>query len=242
MVLPMTPTWLPPHTSRFSNRAKRISIRICPHYGLEIVMPIGITDAAVCAFLEKHRHWIEKNYRRVKPLIRAVREPEIPEQIYFSAVQVSWQVYPVGSDLKKIMLHDITPQQLLLTGNLCNKKHVRQAMHVWLKKQAQQHLVPWLKRVSEKVQLPYAETKIGNAQSLWGSCSIEKNISLSARLLFLSEELVEYVMLHELCHTIHFNHSKQFWALLEQFSPHYLACKKALRHANRHVPVWALDN
>jgi len=62
----------------------------------------------------------------------------------------------------------------------------------------------------------YSTVKIRKSKTRWGSCSTKGTISLSFYLLLLPEHLIEYVLLHELCHTVHMNHSPAFWALVNQ--------------------------
>jgi predicted metal-dependent hydrolase len=62
----------------------------------------------------------------------------------------------------------------------------------------------------------YMSVKTRKSKTRWGSCSSKKTISLSYYLLLLPSHLIDYVMLHELCHTVHMNHSPAFWALLDQ--------------------------
>jgi predicted metal-dependent hydrolase len=57
--------------------------------------------------------------------------------------------------------------------------------------------------------------------------------------LFLPPRLVRYIMVHELCHTVHLNHSRRYWGLVSRFEPDYAACEAELRRAARHIPLWA---
>jgi predicted metal-dependent hydrolase len=92
--------------------------------------------------------------------------------------------------------------------------------------------------LSKQTQLSFNEIQIRSQQSRWGSCSYAKNISLNDRLLFLPKELVSYVMLHELCHTKHLNHSASFWKLLAKWDPHYSEHRIRLRSAQEYLPTW----
>ncbi len=66
-------------------------------------------------------------------------------------------------------------------------------------------------------------------KTVWGSCSYKNNISLNSNLAFLTDDLIDYVILHELAHTKIKNHSKKFWALLEQILPNYKILNRQLR-------------
>ena len=90
--------------------------------------------------------------------------------------------------------------------------------------------------VQEKV--PYYAEKIGEYPNkvrirdlnyAWGSCSAKKNISINEKLAKYSEREIEYVILHELCHLKHMNHSKQFWNLVEEYMPDYKSIRKELK-------------
>ncbi|WP_294627542.1 SprT family zinc-dependent metalloprotease [uncultured Bacteroides sp.] len=79
-------------------------------------------------------------------------------------------------------------------------------------------LPPRLERLSKQSGLAYAEVKINASQGRWGSCSARKSINLSYYLLLLPAHLIDYVLLHELCHTREMNHSERFWALLNRLT------------------------
>jgi len=72
-------------------------------------------------------------------------------------------------------------------------------------------------------------TKVRSYKTRWGSCSQNNQLRFHYKLSLLSNELIEYVVIHELCHTIHFNHSKQFWSLVEEFCPQYKERRKKLK-------------
>jgi predicted metal-dependent hydrolase len=71
---------------------------------------------------------------------------------------------------------------------------------------------------------------IKNTKSRWGSCSSRGNLNFNYKVLFLPQELQDYVIAHELCHLKEFNHGKKFWALVAQTVPNYRAHRDTLRH------------
>jgi predicted metal-dependent hydrolase len=71
-----------------------------------------------------------------------------------------------------------------------------------------------LKMLARRHGFQYASVKINNSRTHWGSCTSRKSINLSLSLMTLPEHLVDYILLHELCHTVEMNHSKKFWSLM----------------------------
>jgi predicted metal-dependent hydrolase len=112
------------------------------------------------------------------------------------------------------------------------------ALKGWLTHKGEEHLIPWIKRISDESGLNYSAVAIWRQQTRWGSCSSRRLISLNARLLFLPPELVTYVLVHELCHTKHLNHSPRFWRLVESYLPDYRRLDRQLRNGSRWMPGW----
>ncbi|MCD6048173.1 MAG: hypothetical protein K0S08_1820 [Gammaproteobacteria bacterium] len=238
----MSLPWPPQYELKISTRAKHIGFRVHPHKGLEVTVPKRLQQQNILNILDKHRVWIEKHLSRIQNTIR-VNEPELPEVLNFQALQEQWQIYYEAKPLEKKLRFRIneTEKRIYISGNTHNKKLLHQGLNHFLAHYAKKHLIPRLQQLSVKHNLPFARPSIRHTKTLWGSCTSKKNISLNSRLLFLPFELVEYVMLHELCHTIHLNHSQRFWHLLTQFSADCLALRKQLRKADQHLPLWVLQ-
>lgn len=100
-----------------------------------------------------------------------------------------------------------------------------------LKMEAVKYLPKRLRELSEKAGLPFSEVRISASKGRWGSCSSRKSISLSCYLMLVPKpQLVDYVLLHELCHTVEMNHGKRFWDLLDSLTEgKALALRKELR-------------
>lgn len=95
---------------------------------------------------------------------------------------------------------------------------LRKVIEESLRRNAKSILPARLEHLSQTVGLPYASVKINSSKGRWGSCSAKKDINLSYFLVLLPSHLIDYVLLHELCHTREMNHSERFWSLLNQFT------------------------
>jgi predicted metal-dependent hydrolase len=107
-----------------------------------------------------------------------------------------------------------------------------------LRKKAQQQLIPWLTELSLRHQLPFNNAAVRNQKTQWGSCSTSKNIQLNYKILFLPKALAEHILLHELSHIQHLNHSRAFWRLLSTLDPHCHEHNKALKTIEAELPAW----
>ena len=95
---------------------------------------------------------------------------------------------------------------------------IRKGIERALKVEAKQFLPERVKELAGKFELNYYKLTLKNIKSRWGSCSRKNNINLSIHLMRLPDHLIDYVILHELAHTVHHNHSRRFWAMLDKVS------------------------
>jgi hypothetical protein len=127
---------------------------------------------------------------------------------------------------------------LLIHGAVENTDACSYTLSRWLQRKARAHLIPWLTHLSARHNLPIARVAVKSQRTRWGSCSERDGINLNQKLLFLPPPMVEQVMLHELCHTAHHNHSEQFWLFLQSLSPGCTSLEAELKTAWRYVPSW----
>lgn len=85
-----------------------------------------------------------------------------------------------------------------------------------------------IKKYSLLLGVTPQKVRIKRIKYAWGSCSSKKNITININLANKDEKVIEYVVLHEMCHLIHMNHSKDFWDLVEKFMPQYKEYKNKL--------------
>ena len=108
---------------------------------------------------------------------------------------------------------------LVLTGDVSNEQKCTLALRRWLTKVARREFEPRMRRLSEECGLPFERLQIRAQRTCWGSRSSSGTISLNLSLLFLDAPVVRYLMVHELCHGRHMDHSDAFWNLVSRFEP-----------------------
>lgn len=229
---------------RENHRAKSLRLKVSLHQGLEVVVPRGFDQSQIPAILQHRQDWIQQALRQMERN-RSLLEPEslqpLPRQINLRAIVQVWQVeYPTAASMDTDQ--ETNRYQIRVRGNIANPYLCQQELRAWIHHQAQQHLIPWLLAQSLEAKLPFNKVIIRSQKTRWGSCSHHQTISLNSQLLFLPQHLVDYILLHELCHTVHLNHSPRFWDLLGQKSPKYQSCVVELRRAWRYVPLWMITD
>ena len=108
-------------------------------------------------------------------------------------------------------------------------ENAKTRMQKWLKENAKRIFTDVTARFAKEMQTTYRKVNISSARSRWGSCSADNSIRYTFRLLYAEKSLIEYVVLHELAHTKHKNHSPRFWAEVEKYAPDYKQRRKQLK-------------
>lgn len=229
---------------RESRRAKHVSIQISLLGDVEVVVPVGFDQDSIPGLIQERRHWITKTVQKLKAERQEVTPAEadtLPTELVLRSPQANtWHIHYEPTAANSIRIQPLAEQRCLhITGAIDAHDVCRDMLRQWLKHYAKAHLIPWLETVSAEVNLPFQRASVRGQRTRWASCSSQKSISLNYKLLFLPPELVRYVFIHELCHTIQMDHSAAFWALVEQNDANYRALDHRLRKAWRYVPTWA---
>lgn len=97
------------------------------------------------------------------------------------------------------------------------------------KEKARKIITQKTKEVCEKTGLQFTKIRIGNQKSRWGSCTKNGTLSFNYKLIYLPENLRDYIIVHEVCHLKELNHSSRFWRLVDEFFPSRKECRKNLK-------------
>lgn len=109
---------------------------------------------------------------------------------------------------------------------------VRTQIRAILRKEAKAHLPKRIAFLAEQHGFTYSSLRFTHASSRWGSCNNKQAISLNIALMNIPFDLMDYVLIHELAHTKHLNHSKVFWSEVERVDPDYKAHRTQLKRYN----------
>ncbi len=208
------------------SKRKTLGISILPDGTVRVSAPMRLSKTTIEAMVENKRAWIEDKQKEF-----AMQGGQTPifsfqegQPLFFLG-----QCYPLHicgeTDRQKEFYFD--GKGFLLFGPAM--PYAKDLTVKWYKKQAndylQQQVPVWAKRMG----ILYRCVKITSAKGRWGSCNSRGNLNFPWRLLFLPPELIEYIIVHELCHCIELNHSQHFWRLVEAALPDYTVRRAELR-------------
>jgi predicted metal-dependent hydrolase len=234
-----------PYRVRESLRAKHVSIRVSHLGEVEVVIPQGFDQRKIPEILENRQDWIAKTTQRIAaerqlmtPGITEPWEQTLPEQLELRSLPETWTVKYHAGEGRYFAAHTPEHHNLAVHAPLEHPQLCYRVLKHWLMRRAEIKLVPWLERVSQEIGLPFNQAAVRGQKTIWASCSGKKNISLNYKLLFLPPDLVRYVFIHELCHTVHLNHSSAFWGLVAEKESDYRLLDSNLNKAWRYIPPW----
>ncbi|MBN1279493.1 MAG: M48 family metallopeptidase [Chlorobium sp.] len=228
---------------RVHARSKYVRLKMVLHEGLVIVVPPGYDRASVTKVLLRHREWIRAAAERLASVhqeLRRISPDLLPEsiEILFSGEHIRICYERRFDDG---VAYSIDPGGTLhISGKTGSTGLCRAVLQMWLKHKAADLLFPELTRLAMLHGFSFKRSGIRLQKSRWGSCSSSGTITLNAKLIFLPPHLVRSVLLHELCHTVHMNHSPSFKRLLETYDPDRHLHEMQMKTASRHIPVWAV--
>jgi predicted metal-dependent hydrolase len=219
------------YSLRVSRKAKYAKLKIKPFGGLEVVIPLRFPKKAVPGLLEQHSEWILRQLQKQQDRIR---EPVLPSEIHLA-------INGYRTEIVYGLLQRQEPGRAnrLFVSDIDYHPAVKQ-LRKWIRQQAWQLLPPMLEKISRETGLGYRKISIRSQKTRWGSCSSRGTISLNDQLLFVSRDSVEYLMIHELCHTRHMNHTRHFWQLVEHYCPDFRGHDIVLNQTRATLPDWIL--
>jgi len=227
---------------RESKRVKNVSLKISERGELTVVIPHGFNHSLIPGILQQKQSWIDRVQRQIEEE-RKLYKPEplgqLPKQVLLRAIGQEWSLgYKPTAD-SEVTIEECGKHKLMISGDIGNYLLCTKVLQKWIFHEAHKHLVPWLRVVSDKLELPFSRVIVRNQRTRWGSCSQRKSISINQKLLFFPSPLVRYIFIHELCHTVHLNHSPEFWALVQEKEPRFKQFRKEMRTVRKYIPDWS---
>ncbi len=214
-----------------NRRSKNISIRIKPFTGAVVSLPYYVSYRAAEEFVYSKKEWIKKNLEKIK-------NEESKRLIFDENTQFKTRDHllkieannsgKISTYVSKWAINVKYPKQLDVKDAEVQNA-IRKGIIKALRKEAKEYLPERVEILADRYGFKYNKLFIKNLRSRWGSCSGKNNINLNLHLMKLPDRLVDYVILHELVHTVEKNHGNHFWASLQAIVGNAKALSKEVK-------------
>ena len=192
------------------SRRKTLSITVDSFGRLIVHAPYSCSEARIFAFLQEKENWI----LRKKAEMRGAGIDLPPENLHgYEMVLLGRKTKILLAETSRVQ-YDRAENRLILPQNNSQARLVK-----WLKDNAKRIFSTVTAETAQRMGTTYKSVSVTSARGRWGSCSGDNALHYSFRLIYAPKEVIEYVIVHELAHTLHKNHSKLFWAEVAKYVP-----------------------
>ncbi len=197
---------------RRSKKVARVTIKVNSE-GVELVLPLGVSAAKGEEFLRSKAKWIEKKLNVLS--------------------KDNGKYFLLGKEVFPVTSNGILNFSSAASIKTQTDEAIKLEFEKFLFAKAQQYIPERVAQLAFQYDFEFNRVKVKKLKSRWGSCSSKKNLSFNYRLMEYSPAVIDYVIIHELCHTRIMNHSKKFWTLVGGIIPDYKLLKQKLNKRER---------
>lgn len=233
-----------PYTLRVHPRARRVKLRVTERGELLVTVPRSFDKRRVPSLVAERRCWIEAVRDRLSRQ-RGEQDPALqgprPDRIELPALDEVWTViYRSGQGRRLTLTERSGELRLTIPADAPPglDQRVVDRLRAWLRGRALAALSPRVEALAHDHGFRYRSIGIRNQRTRWGSCSSAGRLSLNARLLFASPQACRYVLINELVHTEHLDHSPAFWARVAEVDFDYREHRRSLDRVWQQLPDW----
>ena len=231
-----------------SSLARTVRLKVGITNGLEIIVPRRYRTDHLEHVFKEHQNWILKQLAKLAERQKISSQHQLKNgstiKIFDEPHQVKI-IAPVRIAGKNSLRHPFVKrvQQLIFTNDsaiveghslniYCDGTitHAKKTLEKYLRKVAEKFFAKRTQEIATQMSLTFNKITVRGQKTRWGSCSRQKNLNFNWRLIMLPVAVAETVIIHELAHTVHMNHSRNFYNLVEKFCPNYRPLQKQLRH------------
>lgn len=222
---------------------RTVSIYLYPDKPIRVVAGKTTSQKVIVDFLMTKKNWIEKSFEKFEEMAARFPKKQFRASEDFPFMGRDLKLKVVITPHKKPFV-STTEENLLLhiprndwSADTPAQEHpgALKEIREFYKREAQKVLTARALHWAREMNLHPSQLKFREQRTRWGSCSSNKVINLNWRLIVFPLEIIDYVIIHELAHLRHMDHSARFWSLVEQFQPDYREHMKVLKDCQHQV-------
>lgn len=176
-----------------------------------------VSNEYIAKLLKDRESWIRKQLKTVQSNLS--KKINIQDEVLLFG-----EIFSIDSDEVKDL------RDALVNIDTSNIANILKKYDLFYKRYAQNYIAPRVQHYSEVMNLIYSDIKFRKMRSRWGSCSSKGIITLNTELIKIEKKFIDYIIVHELAHLVHMNHSKKFHLLVEEYIPNAKALNRELKY------------
>ena len=204
------------------SRRKTLSLIVEPDGTLTVRAPLRMKESDIRSFIEQKKAWIKRKQVKAREEALPVRLYMDEERFWYLGKEVPLRIVPDGNPAL------VMEKSFKLTESA--QPQAESIFTAWYKKQARKVITERVELFARQHGFKVKKIRISSARTRWGSCSQKGTLSFSWRLVMAPLNVIDYVVVHELCHLKEMNHSKTFWVQVETILPDYKTRRKWLKN------------
>ena len=215
------------YTRKQKKRGFNLTLKVEPSGEVVVYAPKLTPKFMLDQFVKKNQDWIIKQKVRLKN-----KKPLIGDSfVYLFGKRYSLAIKEINQPTSGfyVFKNELVYQPPATTH--LPTKIPKKRLESFLKNTAESYILPRTHQLAQEMRLKFKKVSLRQQKTRWGSCSSQKNLNFNWRLVHFEPKVIDYVIIHELAHLKHMNHSKAFWSLVAQFDPDYKKHRKALKEA-----------
>ncbi|EHQ88575.1 M48 family metallopeptidase [Desulfosporosinus youngiae] len=227
-----------PYEERRSARYRRVTLTILEDR-LRITAPKNVSAKQLKELLLTKQEWILKSWLKNQDRQKPPAEYHDGQQFLYQGENLELRIQRHKRKMLRVspegqVLRVYIPEDLPVQAWVPN---IQAALISWYKDQARKVLQDKLDKQAKRMEVTFQTFRLKAQKTRWGSCSSKRNINLNWRIIMAPDEVIDYVIIHELAHLTYLNHSVQFWERVAQFMPEYKQWRKWLKDHGQKLSV-----
>lgn len=225
------------YTIEYKKR-KTVELKIDPTGVVRIKAPKGTDESVVLKILIKKGDWILKKIDEMFTKSKRIekRSYEDGEEILFLGKLLKLTIY--RRDLTKTNISIVNNELIISVPNKFEIEEISALVEKYYRKELKKIIDKRIGFYQNNFKIKPKNITIKSQKTRWGSCSSERNINFNWKLIMAPIEIIDYLIVHEMSHLVHMNHSKSFWSLVGKIMPDY---KKRQNWLNENGFLLTLD-
>ena len=198
-------------------KRKSVSLIIKNNGDFIVRAPINAKESYILRFINQKANWIIKK-----------RTEQINSAVKLISFNENDKMMLLGKHLN-LIYSDVSKIKIIEDNMILPKNNSKENLIAYLKKYSKQYISERVKVIANLFNFNYKSISITSARTCWGSCSHINRLHFTYKLIMCPPDVIDYIVLHELCHTKVKNHSSRFWSLVESCNPYYKTHEKWLK-------------